>query len=151
MKSPTHLLGRCLDHVYFLSPDKYSNQTEVKVLQFGPFFTDHDMLVIQIPHNTTVKLEAFMLVLHLSTFVRENVTSKCTKEIFYYFFTSNNSFLYCQDLKFHNLAISYFLNLLNSNIIFDFYFQSLISFFLFLQTLFSFLQALLVEKGLTVC
>ena len=52
VKHPTHVLGRCLDHVYFFSPDKNSNQTEVKVQQFGQFFTDHDMLVIQIPHNS---------------------------------------------------------------------------------------------------
>ena len=48
-KSATHVQGRCIDHVYHYLPNPDENTTTVKVLQFGQFFTDHDMLLVAIP------------------------------------------------------------------------------------------------------
>ena len=48
-KSATHVQGRCIDHVYHYIPNPDENTTTVKVLQFGQFFTDHDMLFVAIP------------------------------------------------------------------------------------------------------
>ena len=47
--SPTHVQGRYIDHVYHYLPNPDENTTAVDVLQFGQFFTDHDMLLVAIP------------------------------------------------------------------------------------------------------
>ena len=49
VKSPTHVQGRCIDHVYHFSPNYEENNSTAKVLQFGQFYTDHDMLLVEIP------------------------------------------------------------------------------------------------------
>ena len=50
-QSPTHVLGRCIDHVYFFNPEDSENMTAVEILQFGQFFTDHDMLLVAMPQR----------------------------------------------------------------------------------------------------
>ena len=49
VKSPTHVQGRCIDHVYHYSPTSDDNISQVRILQFGQFFTDHDMLLVDLP------------------------------------------------------------------------------------------------------
>ena len=44
VKLPTHKQGRQIDHVFFYSP-QFNECPKMDVLQFGQFFTDHDMLV----------------------------------------------------------------------------------------------------------
>ena len=47
VKLPTHNQGRCIDHVYHFSPNIERNMAIVEVLQFGQFYTDHDMLLVE--------------------------------------------------------------------------------------------------------
>ena len=49
VKSPTHVQGRFIDHVYHFSPNYEENNSSVEVLQCGQFYTDHDMLFVKIP------------------------------------------------------------------------------------------------------
>ena len=54
-KSPSHIAGRYIDHVHFYSPQPLRQCVEVS--QFGQFFTDHDLMVIQmlpITKNSTI-------------------------------------------------------------------------------------------------
>ena len=44
VKSPTHREGRQIDHVFLYSP-QFNEDAKMDVLQFGQFFTDHDLLV----------------------------------------------------------------------------------------------------------
>ena len=44
IKHPTHIGGRQIDHVFYYSPD--SPAVPPKVLQFGQYFTDHDLIQI---------------------------------------------------------------------------------------------------------
>ena len=48
---PTHVLGRYIDHVYHFLPNYDENETIIDVLQFGQFFTDHDILLVEIPER----------------------------------------------------------------------------------------------------
>ena len=48
---PTHIQGRYIDHVYHFSPSQDGNKTEVEVIQFGQFYTDHDMMLVRIPQR----------------------------------------------------------------------------------------------------
>ena len=49
-KSPSHIAGRYIDHVHFYSPQPLRQCVEVS--QFGQFFTDHDLMVIQMLPKT---------------------------------------------------------------------------------------------------
>ena len=49
IRSPTHVHGRYIDHVYHYLPNPDENKTRVDVLQFGQYYTDHDMLLVEIP------------------------------------------------------------------------------------------------------
>ena len=51
VQSPTHVLGRYIDHVYHFLPNYDENETIIDVLQFGQFFTDHDILLVEIPER----------------------------------------------------------------------------------------------------
>ena len=45
VKMPTHVQGRLIDHIYFFSP-RLDRAPDLEVLQFGQYFTDHDLLVV---------------------------------------------------------------------------------------------------------
>ena len=47
IQNPTHIEGRQIDHVFFFSPsgDIYP---AVEVIQVGQFFTDHDLIVVDV-------------------------------------------------------------------------------------------------------
>ena len=47
VKMPTHVQGRLIDHIYFFSPS-LDTAPDVEVLQFGQYFTDHDLMVVDI-------------------------------------------------------------------------------------------------------
>ena len=47
VKSVSHVQGRIIDHVYHFSPFSDANP-QLEVHQFGQFFTDHDLMVIDI-------------------------------------------------------------------------------------------------------
>merc|ERR1712173_13944 len=38
IRLPTHVQGRCIDHVYHYLPNPDRNKTSVEVLQFGQFY-----------------------------------------------------------------------------------------------------------------
>ena len=44
IKYPTHIGGRQIDHVFYYSPDSAAVPPEV--LQFGQYFSDHDLIQI---------------------------------------------------------------------------------------------------------
>ena len=46
VKHPTHIAGRQIDHVFYFSPDSAAVLPEV--LQFGQYFSDHDLIQINI-------------------------------------------------------------------------------------------------------
>ena len=53
VKFPSHIAGRQIDHVLQFSPINSSPQV-VQVCQFGQYFTDHDLMVVNMSESSNI-------------------------------------------------------------------------------------------------